>query len=348
MLVYWEEESSTSIVKASQIVEPLQPKKGSKSKVKWGKRVLPATVLEVGGKEKLKKMQTEFHKKQVCNEEVLEEITETAPPKKRKCAEASSSKNKKGKKEVTILCVTKPAEQVPVPSPPATTPAIDVEEPLPGTPSPEVPIQHTLPSNDAIALDLQKIYDELQAQRYTLQSLEDYVHNQFMELQAMQELQAAQIIELQGKLDKLECQQGPTRDESEECILSPAVGMNHREAFRDMENLPPQLYSTPASRCNQPALKSAADVIDSNQKLLQSTVKAGRLAVQLARYSYFGEDAMKISTVSSLPKEKLKEVKAGLYEVYRFNNQVEFEPLWQKCLIAIGKACQALRAKDSN
>ena len=35
-----------------------------------------------GGKEKLKKMQTEFHKKQMCNEEVLEEITETAPPKK--------------------------------------------------------------------------------------------------------------------------------------------------------------------------------------------------------------------------------------------------------------------------
>ena len=118
-------------------------------------------------------MHTEFHKKQMCNEEVLEEITETAPPKKRKCVEDSSSKNKKGKKEVTILCVTKAAEQMPVPSPPATTPAIDVEEPLPGTPSPEVPIQHTLPLNDVIALDLQKIYDELQAQRYILQSLED-------------------------------------------------------------------------------------------------------------------------------------------------------------------------------
>ena len=50
MLAYWDEESSTSNVKASQIVEPLQPKKGLKSKVKWGKRVLPATVLEVGGK----------------------------------------------------------------------------------------------------------------------------------------------------------------------------------------------------------------------------------------------------------------------------------------------------------
>ena len=37
-----------------------------------GQKSLPATVLEVGGKGKLKKMQAEFHKKQVCNEEVLE------------------------------------------------------------------------------------------------------------------------------------------------------------------------------------------------------------------------------------------------------------------------------------
>ena len=91
----------------------------------------------------------------------------------------------------------------------------------------------------------------------------------------MQDLQATQIAELQVKLDKLESQQGPTQDESEECLLSPAVGMNHREAFHDIENLPPQFYSTPASRCNKPALKSATDAIDSNQKLLQCAVKAG-------------------------------------------------------------------------
>ena len=94
---------------------------------------------------------------------------------------------------------------------------------------------------------------------------------QFTELKAIQDLQAAQIAKLQGKLDKLESQQGPTQDESEQCLLSPAVGMNHRDAFHHIKNLPPQLYSIPASRCNQPALKSAADVIDSNQKLLQSS-----------------------------------------------------------------------------
>ena len=38
MLIYCEEESLTSIVKASQIVEPLQPKKGSKSKRQMGQK----------------------------------------------------------------------------------------------------------------------------------------------------------------------------------------------------------------------------------------------------------------------------------------------------------------------
>ena len=88
-------------------------------------------------------------------------------------------------------------------------------------------------------------------------------------------------------------------------------------------------------------------MIGNNQKLLQSTSKAGQLAVKLARESYFGEEIMKVSTVTSLRREKLKEIKARLYEVYRFSNQVEFEPLWQKCLISIGIACQGLRMKDN-
>ena len=176
-----------------------------------------------------------------------------------------------------------------------------------------------------------------------------------MKIQAMQDLQAAKILELQAKLENQECQPVPAvsrQGELEQCLLpnelSPAIGfqMYHREAFCDVENLP-QLHSTPVSACNQPALETAADVIANDQKLLQSTTKAGRLAVKLARDSYFGEEVFRGSTVSSLPREKLKEIKARLYEVYRFNNQVEFEPLWQKCLISIGKACQALRAKNN-
>ena len=56
---------------------------------------------------------------------------------------------------------------------------------------------------------------------------------------------------------------------------------------------------------------------------------------------------MRANTVSDYPKKKLQEIKAKLYDAYNCNNQVEFEPVWQKCVISIGKACQGLRAKDS-
>ena len=66
----------------------------------------------------------------------------------------------------------------------------------------------------------------------------------------------------------------------------------------------PQICNTPASvQCQ---LKSAADVIGTNNKPLQSVAKAGSLAVKLARDSYFEEDMMRASTVSGLPKDKMK------------------------------------------
>ena len=110
--------------------------------------------------------------------------------------------------------------------------------------------------------------------------------------------------------------------------------MCHREAFHDVENLPhlpstptsalPQIRSNPASTCNLPELKPTADVIGNNQKLLQSTSKPGRLAVKLARESYFGEEVMKVSTVSSLPRDKGKVVcgvRAIVAEVSYFYRQ---------------------------
>ena len=85
------------------------------------------------------------------------------------------------------------------------------------------------------------------------------------------------------------------------------------------------------------------DVIEGNIGLLRCSRKAGRLAVKLARESFFGIALMKRSTFSILPKDKLKEIKHIIFKEYKFENLVEFEPVWQKCTIAIGKACQTLR-----
>ena len=162
----------------------------------------------------------------------------------------------------------------------------------------------------------------------------------------IQDVQAAKLIELQTKLGSLECTAADPTVATEECHLSPAAEIWPREILQDVTNFPvqpttPRLSSTPAhAQCQ---LKSAADVIGANSNLLQSVTKAGRLAVKLARDSYFGRDACEYCVRTA--EGQIEKITARLYKVYRFDNLVEFEPLWQKCLIAIGKACQGLRAK---
>ena len=184
----------------------------------------------VGDKGKLKKIQTEFHKK-VCNEEVLEEITETAPPKKRKCAETTLRKKKKGGKEATILCVTKlPAEQVFSHHHPQ--PAVGLEEPLPDTPSPEISIQHTLPPNNDIAqpvfaLDLQRIYNGVSGTKVHFTSSWGFF--------AQTVYGSSSNARFASSPDCWAARQAwqariPARSYTR-CLLSPAVGMNYREAF---------------------------------------------------------------------------------------------------------------------
>ena len=177
-----------------------------------------------------------------------------------------------------------------------------------------------------------------------LQGVEIFVSERFAAMQVLQDVQSAKILELQNKLDNLECTAAVVNISQQFSHLSLATDHHQREVLQDVTNV--SVQSSALQICNTPAraqsqLKSAADAIGANSKLLLSVAKSGCLAVKLARESYFGEDVMRVSTVT------VKEIKARLYEVYRFDNLVEFEPLWQKCLIAIGKACQGLRTKDT-
>ena len=82
-------------------------------------------------------------------------------------------------------------------------------------------------------------------------------------------------------------------------------------------------------------------IIEENVMLLKSIPKAGRLAVRLAKESYFGLEVMKKNTFSTLP------IKEKLFKACQYDNLLEFEPVWQKCAIAIGKACQSLRVEKT-
>ena len=161
---------------------------------------------------------------------------------------------------MNILCITQPPEQ-------------ESEGPTTAGMAPDGPT--TIQATSQLALTLQKISDEVQAQRCTLQSIETYMQQRFMEIQVLHDLQAAKILELQAKLENQESQPDSTdtEDGPEQSLfeneLSPAVvQMCHREAFRDVENLPylpstptsalPQLHSNPVSTCNLPELKPAA------------------------------------------------------------------------------------------
>ena len=85
-----------------------------------------------------------------------------------------------------------------------------------------------------------------------------------------------------------------------------------------------------------------SDVIAKNCQLLTDRNKAGRLAVKLARESFFGNEEIRAHTLSALDNEKMKKTKEKIRDIYQFTNAFEFEPVWTKCLTAISKACQAL------
>ena len=226
ILVYWEEEGLTSIVKSSQVVEPSNPLKGAKAQITWGQKILPVTIIETGCHRELKQKEAEFHKP--CDEK-LEHYEESGPAKKKPRKEKT---DKEGKKKVNILCITKPPEHVP--------PSI-------------------CNSTDQTGLTLNQLFEELKLLRHTFEGIESWVREELAVFQVTQELQAAKICELQTALEKQEhtWSLGSRQDEST------GLQMSYRKPFCDVTNLPPttaQFSSTPVRAIQ----KSAADVIGEN------------------------------------------------------------------------------------
>lgn len=77
-----------------------------------------------------------------------------------------------------------------------------------------------------------------------------------------------------------------------------------------------------------------------------------RLAVKLARESFFGKDIMGSCTPhgksnqDSLPRTKLLDLKRYLIRLFPTLNSADFEGYWKTCLTSIGQACKAIRNKS--
>ena len=85
---------------------------------------------------------------------------------------------------------------------------------------------------------------------------------------------------------------------------------------------------------------------------MKTKLKASTLAVKLARDSIFGIKVLKMCTVaegrglSALPVAEVRKLKETIFHLFPdyWNNSIEFEPLWMKCIESVNQCCKALRA----
>lgn len=75
----------------------------------------------------------------------------------------------------------------------------------------------------------------------------------------------------------------------------------------------------------------------------------GRLAIALAKYTYFGPAALAESTITgrvdttALDPSELEQLKADIHSIFPDMSDTEFEAIWGMCLNSIASACKNLR-----
>ena len=209
-MVHWDEEGLNSVAKLSDVVEPPCPQKGSKAKVKWGRSIFPATILEIGSKKDVKK-EKDFHLEKVT--ESTQDVDQGIPAKRRKTNEGKKGKGKK----MSILCVTEPYS-------PGSTPVEQCNTPPPADAallaSPLIPT-HGI-QQDSAASDLMKqVLEKVETLQMALQGVESFVSEQFAAMQVLQDVQSAKVLELQNTLDNLECTAAAVNTSQQFSHLSP-------------------------------------------------------------------------------------------------------------------------------
>jgi len=84
--------------------------------------------------------------------------------------------------------------------------------------------------------------------------------------------------------------------------------------------------------------------------LYKNTKDIGKLAIALAKYTYFGPQVMSQCTVTGrgstnpLDPSKLQRLRENIRSVFPMMDDEEFKAIWDKCKESIAGACKSLRA----
>ena len=101
-------------------------------------------------------------------------------------------------------------------------------------------------------------------------------------------------------------------------------------------------------------LQPVAVVVEKYKKL-KTVGSAGTLAVKLARECFFGEDVLAKCTVygardkPALPSAELAQLKQAMFNLFPqfWQSPIQFEPVWNACVISINQCNKGLRSKVS-
>ena len=76
----------------------------------------------------------------------------------------------------------------------------------------------------------------------------------------------------------------------------------------------------------------------------------GRLAIALAKYTYFGPGEMSLCTITgrkgtkAMDFVKLQQLRNNIHGIFPLISEADFDAVWERCKESIGNACKHLRA----
>ena len=99
-----------------------------------------------------------------------------------------------------------------------------------------------------------------------------------------------------------------------------------------------------------PTKYKSSDEVITLYKDYKNTKDIGKLAIALAKYTYFGSSVMAQSTVTGrggttpLDPVKLQHLRSNIHAIFPLMDDAEFNKIWDKCKYSIAGCCKTLRS----